>query len=346
MKRTRTNVAVGYVRRSTDRQDQSIGDQKRAIERFAAENGLELVRYFVDDAISGTSAARRPAFQEMLVEAQRDERPFSMVVVYDVKRFGRLDNDEAGFYRHTLRMHGVEVLYAAEGFSGDATDDLLRPVKQWQAREESKDLARVTLRGMLSRAEQGCWNGGAPPYGFDLRYEGAGAFLFTLRFEPDGTKLVLDEGGEVVRRLARGERLRVSKRDRCRLVPGAPKRVAVVRRIFSMRARGTGLRAIARAMNEAGVPSPRNAEWAPVYSGTWTVATVRSILANPAYTGDVAWARRTDARFFRVAGGQATARREGDRARLVANAVGDWVRVRGAHEGLVSRRVAGAARRA
>lgn len=58
--------AVGYLRRSTDRQEQSIPDQRKAIERYAAERGLELARFFVDDAISGTSATRRPAFQEMV----------------------------------------------------------------------------------------------------------------------------------------------------------------------------------------------------------------------------------------------------------------------------------------
>ena len=145
--RSGPQVAVGYLRRSTDRQEQSIPDQRKAIERYAAEHDLELARFFVDDAISGTSAVRRPAFQEMVGLAQQERRPFSYVIVYDVKRFGRLDNDEAGYYRHILRTHGVEVLYVGENFSGDATDDLLRPVKQRQAREESKDLAKVTIIG-------------------------------------------------------------------------------------------------------------------------------------------------------------------------------------------------------
>lgn len=47
--------AVGYVRRSTDRQEQSISDQKKALERYATENGLRLVEFYVDDAVSGTS---------------------------------------------------------------------------------------------------------------------------------------------------------------------------------------------------------------------------------------------------------------------------------------------------
>ena len=62
--------AVGYVRRSTDRQEQSIPDQKRAIERHAAEHGLRLLRFYADDAISGTSTVRRRAFLAMIADAQ------------------------------------------------------------------------------------------------------------------------------------------------------------------------------------------------------------------------------------------------------------------------------------
>ncbi|MHC4067670.1 MAG: recombinase family protein, partial [Planctomycetota bacterium] len=187
---TRRNVqprparAVGYVRRSTDRQEQSIPDQKKAIEGYAAEHGLRLGQFYIDDAISGTSTIGRRAFQRMMADAQSPGRSFDAVIVYDVKRFGRIDNDEAGYYRHLLRTNGVEVCYVSENFNGDASDDLLRPVKQWQARQESKDLSKVTIRGLLSKMEDrggkgesagrgGWWMGGVPPHGYDLGYENA-----------------------------------------------------------------------------------------------------------------------------------------------------------------------------
>ena len=128
--------AVGYVRRSTDKQEQSIGDQKNALQSYADEHGLRLSKFYVDDAISGTSTLGRRAFQQLISDAKSKSRTFSTIVVYDLKRFGRVDNDEAGYYRHILRTHGVEVRYVSENFTGDTTDDLLRPVKQWQARQE------------------------------------------------------------------------------------------------------------------------------------------------------------------------------------------------------------------
>ena len=42
------NRAVGYVRRSTDRQEQSIGDQKKAITEYITENGFRLVKFLVN----------------------------------------------------------------------------------------------------------------------------------------------------------------------------------------------------------------------------------------------------------------------------------------------------------
>ncbi len=359
-------VAVGYCRRSTDRQEQSIPDQRRAIERFCEEKALTLLRWHIDDAVSGTSAAHRRGFQEMLAAAGSAARDFGVIVVYDVKRFGRLDNDEAGYYRHLLRTRGVEVLYASEGFTGADTDDLLRPVKQWQARQESRDLSKVTIRGLLSKAQSpapgspargkgagsrdascvstsggGWWMGGVPPHGYDLCYENdRGEFLFRLRHMPDGSKLVLDDEGRMLRELARGESLAVSKRDRARLVLGEPSRVETVRLIFEMYAgEGKGLKAIADALNRRGVPTPRGPRWASIYAGVWRDSVVRAILLNPAYTGDMVWNRRTDGRFHRIANGRAVQRAAPHGARLVPNDECDWIVSRNAHPAIIARAV-------
>lgn len=342
------NAVVGYARRSTDRQEQSIPDQQKAVERYCAEHGLRILRWYIDDAISGTRATNRPAFQQMLADAQKPGRDFASVVVYDVKRFGRLDNDEAGYYRHILRQNSVDVLYVAEGFSAPGsesafsdTDDLLRPVKQWQARQESKDLSKVTIRGLLTKSEGGWWMGGAPPLGYDLRYESErGEFLFIVRFMPDGTKEIYNAKGKRTRTLPRGEALTISKRDRAKLCPGAPDRVEAVRAIFRLYTEERrGLSAISEWLNTHNVPTPRNAEWSSIYLGVWRDSAVRAILMNPLYTGDMVWNRRTDARFHRIAQGRAVERKNPHGARLVLNDEADWITVRDAHEPLVSRRV-------
>ena len=337
----RAHVAVGYCRRSTDRQEQSIPDQRKAIEQYAAENHLRVLRYYTDDAISGTSVAGRKAFQQLIADAQLQACDFGFVIVYDVKRFGRVDNDEAGYYRHILKSHGVEVLYTSENFSGDYTDDLLRPVKQWQARQESKDLSKVTIRGLLSKAPSGAWLGGVPPHGYDLRYENdKGEILFIVRHMPDGTKQMMSpRNGKLLRTLDRGESLNISKRDKSKLIPGDPVRIEVVRKIFKMYTQeGRGLTAISDWLNRNKVPTPRGPAWSHIYCGQWADSTVRAILVNPIYAGDMVWNRRTDARFHKISNGQAHERKQPHGARLEPNAKTDWVIVPNSHEPIISRR--------
>jgi site-specific DNA recombinase len=295
--------------------------------------------FYIDDAISGTSTVGRRAFQKMIADAQRLYRPFELIIVYDVKRFGRVDNDEAGYWRHILRLHGVEVAYVTENFSGDGTDDLLRPVKQWQAREESKDLSKVTIRGLLSKADGGWWLGGVPPYGYDLRYQtGDDAFLFILRHMPDGTKQVLDEKHALIRTLGRQETIGVSKRDRAKLIPSEPGRVQAIQEIFRMYVdEKRGFKAIAGSLNRRNIPTARGPEWASIYSGEWSDTTIRAIVVNPLYVGDMAWNRRTDGRFHKIEQRCAVPRLKIHAARLEPNDPSHWILIRDTHEALVSR---------
>lgn len=358
-------IAVGYCRRSTDRQEQSIPDQRAAIEKYATDNGITLLRFYIDDAISGTSTVGRKSFQQLIEDATRRSCDFGLVIVYDVKRFGRVDNDEAGYYRHILKTNGVEVVYVSENFTGDRTDDLLRPVKQWQAREESKDLSKVTIRGLLfkigpngaSRASLrstadgpenkntsetgGWWMGGVPPHGYDLAYQNhAGEFLFHLRYHPDCTKQMFDQQWKLIRTLSKGEGVAVSQKDRAKLVPSETERVATIQRIFRLFVEeGRGFKFIAQILNKEGVTPARSREWCRLYSGNWYASTIRAMLINPAYAGDLAWNKRTDGRFHRIVKGIAV-ERKGDRARrLEWNNEEDWIIVRDAHPPLVSRRI-------
>ncbi len=147
--------------------------------------------------------------------------------------------------------------------------------------------------------------GGAPPYGYDLRYESqSGEFLLLLRYLCDGSKQVFDAQWKPVRVLERGESLAVSRRDRCTLDPGEQSRIETVKAIFKMYvSERMGFKAIADALNRQDIPSPRGPKWASHYSGRWSLTTVRAILINPAYAGDMVWNRRTDGRFHWIVRG-------------------------------------------
>jgi hypothetical protein len=65
--------AVGYARRSTDLQERSLPDQQAFVKPWVAEHGYRMLRWYVDDPISGTSARGRDAFERMM-EAAEDGR--------------------------------------------------------------------------------------------------------------------------------------------------------------------------------------------------------------------------------------------------------------------------------
>ena len=138
---------------------------------------------------------------------------------------------------------------------------------------------------MSQPAADAWWHGGVPPFGYDLAYFGpSGNYRCTVRYQPDGTKLVLPAtGGQWT--LARDEQMRRTTQERCRLVPSAPERVSLVCELFTWYTRdGLGVRQIVDRLNRRQVPTPRSGTWSALHTTTqWTIDTVRGILRNPAY---------------------------------------------------------------
>jgi len=106
-----------------------------------------------------------------------------------------------------------------------------------------------------------------------------------------------------------------------------PERVKVAKQIFQMYAeQGKGYKSLADTLNQEDTPTPRGPKWSHIYSGFWTDTTIRAILVNPIYVGDMVWNRRTDARFHRISQGRAVDRENVHGARLVPNGKSDWTR--------------------
>jgi len=92
-------AAVGYARRSTDMQERSIPDQQASVAKWAKDHGYHIVRWFIDDAISGTSAKGRNAFEQLLGAAEGDH-DFQAILCCDISRFSRGGTNETGYYLH------------------------------------------------------------------------------------------------------------------------------------------------------------------------------------------------------------------------------------------------------
>lgn len=322
-------AAAGYARRSTDMQERSIPDQQAYVERWARDHGYRIVRWYIDDAISGTSAKGRVQFERLMQNAENG-RDFEAVLCYDMSRFSRGGTNETGYYLHRLHMAGVEALFCAEGIPEGEEGELLQGVKSWQARQYSVKLSRDCIRGQHSTVTvRRSGMGGRAPYGYDRQYISAdGKALRTVRTLPDGRRQEFGPDGKHVRFIDACQPMgRKMKSDIVRLVFGDPEQVKAVRLMFEMCAKGFGFRSIVIALNDRGVTGPMRSRWNQM--------AVKTILQNPCYYGALVWNRRTFGKIHGVsADGTARAKRPGESTR---NPQDRWIVVEDVHEPLISR---------
>lgn len=183
--------AVGYLRRSTDKQEASIPEQTKAIQKYADDNKYTIIRWYTDDAISGDDTENRHGFKRMLAEAE-DRRDFKFIICWDQSRFGRFSPQEAGHWTYQFSKAGIQLVTTDRGLIdwNDFTGWLTYSVDQHARHQFIINLSRDVVRGQLEAANKGSWLG-QPPYGY--RIEG----------ERKSKRLVIDEQDKamVVRRI-------------------------------------------------------------------------------------------------------------------------------------------------
>jgi DNA invertase Pin-like site-specific DNA recombinase len=241
--------ALAYLRVSTDRQaerDLSLPAQLAAIRTFARQEGIEIIRVF-EDAGESARTANRPAFREA-IDFALSTPGLSAFIVYDTSRFAR-NREDAVVYKAMLLRKGIRVLYSSQRI--DSTDEagfVLEAVLEIFDEHYSRALSRVVLRGQLENARRGFANGGVAPFGY--------------QFVP-----ATDETGN--RKLA---------------LAVAPTEAAVVERIFALHREGSGAKAIASQLAQAGLRNRRG--------GHFCSNGILSILRNPRYVGAAVFNRR------------------------------------------------------
>lgn len=111
----------------------------------------------------------REALQRLIRDVESGEADFSVILVYDVSRWGRFqDADESAYYEYICRRAGISVHYCAEQFDNDCSPvaTIVKGVKRAMAGEYSRDcrprysLASAALSnsatGKAARLESGC----------------------------------------------------------------------------------------------------------------------------------------------------------------------------------------------
>jgi len=123
--------AVQYVPMSTD----SRADK---IKKYAEAHGMEIVRTYSDGGKSCPSIGGRAALKKLIADVEAGNADFTVILVYDVSRWGRLqDTDESAYYEDICRRSGIQVVYCAEQVEHDAPpiSTIIKNVKRAMAAE-------------------------------------------------------------------------------------------------------------------------------------------------------------------------------------------------------------------
>lgn len=216
--------AVIYARVSSDRQDVdlSISAQLKAVREYAAKNGYEVVREFVDEVETGRSTGR-PAFQEMVSMARRANKPFDVILVWKLSRFAR-NREDSIVHKKMLKRRGVQLISITEPFDDSPMGNLMEGMIEIIDEFYSANLGREVNRGMQESASRGNYVKSYVPYGY--------------------RKVKVSDG----------------YKERPKLVP-EPHEAQIVVRMFQQVLEGKGLKEIVKGLNSEGIASPRNKKW-------------------------------------------------------------------------------------
>ncbi len=255
-------IAVGYVRCSTELQEDSPEQQKKEILAFAERNGHSIIEWFVDFGISGTTFEQRPEFQRLKRKVEHHPR-FEAVICYDESRWGRaIHSEDNTYFRRHFERHGVQVLLVKTAIDPNHEyAPMLKAFEGIQASQYSKKLSELTLRGAKSNGIYS--SGGTAPYGYK--------------------RIAVNTKTGVEHELHHGE-WSVPGQEKVKWGIGEADEVDIVRHIFDVRSRGIAYIVIAKELNDGHIACPRRGRWRN-RDQKWSTVTIKTIIENPAYRG-------------------------------------------------------------
>ncbi len=246
--------AALYCRLSNDYYDsESIQNQKELLMQYAQQKNWEIVGIYCDENISGLEN-NRPAFQQMLEEAKQGK--FSIILCKTQSRFTRNMTTAEKYFNDLFPMWGIRFVTVVDQIDtkdkkNKKTRQINALVNEWYCEELSENIKRV----FYQKQKQGQFLGNYAPYGYQKSME-------------DKHKLVIDK-------------------------TVAP----VVRFIFEQYAlEQKSYAAIAALLTSQKIPTPSQYKQTQQKDrnrkgiknmGIWSASTIRHILHNAVYIGDM-----------------------------------------------------------
>lgn len=284
----------GDVSNAVKAESNSISNQKNLIRDFLKDKeDIVVVSERVDDGYSGSNF-ERPAFKLMLEDIKKGI--VDCVIVKDLSRFGREYIDSGRYIERLFPALGVRFIAINDNYDSlngkEQADEIIIPFKNLINDAYCRDIS-VKIRSHLEvKRKNGEFIGSFAPYGYQ-------------KSENDRNSLIID-----------------------------PIAAGIVKDIYRMKLQGLSQDAIANRLNDMGVLSPMEYKSATGSNyqtsfktsdkAVWSSVTVRRILENELYIGNLVQGRQTTPN-HKV-------------KKTILKPEKDWVRIEKNHEAIISDR--------
>ena len=165
MRTDKLTLGFAYLRLSNEEaqggESSSITNQRMIVQNYCKQNGIALVREFVDDGYSGGNFDR-PAFQEMM--RQLEQGKANTVITKDLSRLGR-DMREASYYAEQFfPEHSIHYIAIGDNFDTER-ENIMAPFLFAMNEVYLRDGSRKVKDVLRSKRESGQYCA-CPPYGY------------------------------------------------------------------------------------------------------------------------------------------------------------------------------------
>ncbi len=156
-----------YIRLSREdgdkQESESIGNQRKILQRYIKENNLELVKEYIDDGVSGTTF-NRPGFNELLQDIEN--KSINMIITKDLSRLGR-DYIKTGEYiENYFPEKNIRYVAITDGIDTyiDSTNNDITPFKAIMNDMYAKDISKKIRSVYKEKQRQGEYLCSIPAY--------------------------------------------------------------------------------------------------------------------------------------------------------------------------------------
>ena len=249
-----------YIRLSREDDDkvilsESIVNQKSLLLQYVKENNLKVYDIYIDDGYSGTNFDR-PSFNRLLKDIEFGR--VNMVITKDMSRLGRDYIGTGNLIEKYFPTHNVRYVSVTDNLDTflDNSNNDIAPFKVIMNDMYAKDISKKIRASLRAKQKEGKWVGGRCPFGYMIDVK-------------DKNHLIINK-----------------------------EQAVVVRKIYSMCLEGVTFFKIAKKLTSESVKTPSqyyNFEKKNNYSlyGEWNSKTIRDILTNRMYIGDMVQNKRS-----------------------------------------------------